>query len=97
MLEGEDALMTWQLLREPVDRRCLPIPARRIGDHRLAYLEYEGPVSRGRGSVVRADAGTVTIEKLTAGRCAFELSACRLSGRFVLVRNEGDRWTLDRA
>lgn len=32
-------------------------PAERIGDHRLAYLDYTGPVSGGRGQVTRWDAG----------------------------------------
>jgi len=31
---------------------------RLINDHRRAYLDYQGPVSRGRGQVQRADAGT---------------------------------------
>ena len=97
MLERTEALMTWQLLCEPVDRISLPIPARRIGNHRVAYLEYEGPVSRDRGSVVRVDAGAVKIEKITADCCVFDLSGSRLSGRFVLSQNEGDRWTLEGA
>lgn len=33
--------------------------AERIGDHRPAYLEYEGPVSNGRGSVRRLARATV--------------------------------------
>lgn len=36
-------------------------PAERIGGHRLEYLDYEGPVSGGRGRVDRASAGDCTI------------------------------------
>lgn len=35
-------------------------PAEQIGDHRRAYLTYEGPVSGGRGAVTRLSAGRVT-------------------------------------
>jgi hypothetical protein len=59
MLEiaGEEKLRTYQLVRWPlgVGESCA---AALIGDHRRAYLEYEGEVSGGRGSVVRVAAGT---------------------------------------
>ena len=35
--------------------------AERIGDHRLAYLEFEGEISGGRGSVTRVAAGRCQI------------------------------------
>lgn len=49
------AATTWRLLRTP----CLnePIAAEALPDHRLVYLDYEGPVSGGRGSVLRLDGG----------------------------------------
>jgi hypothetical protein len=34
------------------------VDAQRIADHRLAYLEYEGPISGGRGTVRRLDGGS---------------------------------------
>jgi hypothetical protein len=60
MIEAEagGALMTWRLPTWPVDR---PMPVERLADHRRAYLDYEGPVSRGRGEVRRVAAGTVTL------------------------------------
>lgn len=72
MLENEEALTTWalppQTLGEAFVCTAAPLP-----EHRLAYLEYEGPVSGNRGSVRRVDAGSyVTMEmghyRLT-GRC----------------------------
>ena len=59
MLEFGDTLRTWALADEPkcdseVDAEILP-------DHRLAYLEYEGPISRNRGVVTRVEAGTYSI------------------------------------
>jgi hypothetical protein len=56
MLEAEGVLRTWRLLAEPAARQS--VPAERLADHRLAYLDYEGPVSGGRGSVARWDHGT---------------------------------------
>ncbi len=96
MLEHGQVLLTWQLEREPTDAAALPIPARRIGDHRPAYLTYEGPVSGDRGDVRRVDAGTVEIQGLSAETCIFTLSDGRLRGRFVLSGHD-DAWSLDRA
>ncbi len=59
MLEAGPALATWQLARN-----CLALgegesaPARKLPDHRLAYLTYQGPVSGGRGQVKRVCEGT---------------------------------------
>lgn len=60
MLERGEVLWTWRLDRDPLDPRNYPIPAERIGDHRKAYLTYEGPISGGRGTVRRVDQGTYT-------------------------------------
>ncbi len=93
MLEHGDTLLTWQLFREPLGRPSLPIPARRIGGHRKAYLDYEGPVSGDRGHVRRVDTGTVEIKELTATQCVIDLDGKRLSGRFRLTCENHDQWT----
>ncbi|QDV22614.1 hypothetical protein [Aureliella helgolandensis] len=55
-------LITYQLLELPDPNRLLAkIGARRLPDHRPLYLDYEGPISRNRGSVTRYAAGTYTI------------------------------------
>ncbi|MFO1094461.1 MAG: DNA polymerase ligase N-terminal domain-containing protein [Planctomycetaceae bacterium] len=56
MLESGGVLRTWRLLNEPATGRR--VPAERLADHRLKYLDYEGPVSGGRGIVARWDYGT---------------------------------------
>jgi hypothetical protein len=38
-----------------------PFTAERIGDHRRLYLDYEGPISGGRGSVRRVAEGQAEI------------------------------------
>ncbi len=82
MLEQGEVLLTWQLLRDPTDPAGYPIPARRIGDHRKAYLDYEGPVSGGRGMVTRVEDGFVNdLEPVEVDR-AFGLAGKHLRGRY---------------
>jgi len=55
MLEAGETLRTWRLSARPsagLTTNCESLP-----DHRRAYLEYEGPVSGGRGSVKRVMSG----------------------------------------
>lgn len=92
MLEQGDVLLTWQLLRDPTDPSNFPIPARRIGDHRKAYLDYEGPLTGNRGFVRRVDSGTVEFEANTPQTCRFVLRGARLHGTFALTL-EAHGWT----
>jgi hypothetical protein len=59
MLEvaGQELLRTFQLARWPlaVGETCA---CAQLADHRRAYLDYEGEVSGGRGSVRRVAAGS---------------------------------------
>jgi hypothetical protein len=91
MLERDGVLLTWQLQRESITPADLPIPATRIDDHRLAYLDYEGPVSRNRGHVRRVDEGTVIFQELTDSQVVFKLAGKRLCGAFE-VRTSTDGW-----
>jgi hypothetical protein len=56
MLEGDGVLLTWRLASPLVTG---PQWVKRTDDHRLHYLDYEGPVSGNRGSVKRLAAGTI--------------------------------------
>lgn len=94
MLEHGDVLLTWQLLHEPRGPGSLPILARRIGDHRKAYLDYEGPLNAGRGHVTRVARGGLSIYKLTEKEVTFDLDDPTWSGRFLL-RKLIDRWVFD--
>jgi len=67
MLEAGDELQTWSLATLPCGWGGLKgvkfadsnsVAAEQLADHRLAYLDYEGPVSGDRGSVKRLDFGT---------------------------------------
>ncbi|MBI3408409.1 MAG: hypothetical protein HY040_08635 [Planctomycetes bacterium] len=56
MLEMDGILKTWRLGSPPVIDGDA-IAATPLPDHRLLYLDYEGPVSGGRGTVKRWDGG----------------------------------------
>ena len=89
MLEAGAALRTWRLLGEPVPDR--PITAEALGEHRLAYLDYEGPVSGGRGRVVRWDAGTFVWVVNSADDVQVRLSGGRCHGPVRLLPT-GSGW-----
>lgn len=84
LLEEGDALRAWRLLGEPEPGKA--IPAEPNFDHRLLYLDYEGPLSGDRGSVIRWDAGTFEWIEDEPDRVEVELSGGKLAGRFELVR-----------
>ena len=51
MLEGDGVLRTWRLDAPPEPGKT--VRATSSFDHRLIYLDYEGPISGGRGCVCR--------------------------------------------
>src|SRR5262249_18973616 len=92
MLENEAILRTWRLARSPdatgmTDAEPLP-------DHRLAYLDYEGPVSGNRGSVRRFDRGEYALVEETPHRIEVRLNGAMLKGRAVIERRVSiELWT----
>src|SRR5436190_15625047 len=55
MFEANGVLLTWAAAELPATGTS--VAAERLADHRLAYLEYEGPISGGRGNARRVDSG----------------------------------------
>ena len=56
MLESGETLRTWA-----IDAPIVPgveLSARALPDHRVIYLDYEGPISGDRGTVRRVDSGS---------------------------------------
>ncbi len=93
MLEHEGALRTWALSEEP---QCPGIVAAlELAVHRMAYLQYEGPVSGDRGSVTRWDEGEFQLLAESSDRIELTLLGRRLSGRVLLLQDPGDpiQWT----
>jgi hypothetical protein len=90
LLEDGPRLRSWRLLAEPGPAREVPAEPNFV--HRLIYLDYEGPVSAGRGVVRRWDSGTfewvedaeerivVHLQgKKMSGPCSIEASLCRFA------------------
>jgi hypothetical protein len=90
LLEHQGVLKSWRL--PPDFDPQVPATATSHFDHRLFYLDYEGPLSGDRGTVSRWDGGE--LHWLIGGpdRYVVELSGEKLHGTFELTRREGDQW-----
>lgn len=94
MLQVGDVLWTWRLPHLP--RLGDVLDAERIGNHRQAYLEYEGPVSGNRGRVVRREWGTVTWLKEDASALEVRLDGVALHARLRITREgTSDSWRIE--
>jgi hypothetical protein len=93
MLEQDGALRTWALAEEP--RADCAIDAHELAVHRVAYLQYEGPVSGDRGSVARWDEGDFALLSEVAEHLELSLTGRRLFGHVRLERDPSDplHWT----
>jgi hypothetical protein len=93
MLERAGALKTWSLESEPPDTGPFEIRAIQHFDHRLLYLDFEGEISGGRGSVRIHDGGAFEAE-WSGERVRLKLFGQRLFGEFELeFRFPGQRST----
>jgi hypothetical protein len=90
LLEDRTVLRAWRLLTEPGQGR--PIRAEPLPDHRLIYLDFEGPIAGDRGRVVRWDAGSFTWDDDRADDMRVHLIGGRIVGLVTLRRDE-DGWT----
>lgn len=86
MLERGGTLRTWALDAPIVEGE--ERPARALPDHRMAYLEYEGPISGDRGSVSRVDEGVYIPIEWTDDRVRARLEGRQLVGEVVLWRDD---------
>jgi hypothetical protein len=91
MLEAGTVLRTWAIEELPEPGRHLP--ARKLADHRLLYLDYEGEIGGARGFVRRWDCGTFDWREDTQRHVAVELCGSRLRGPAYLSAGESDGWS----
>jgi hypothetical protein len=89
LAESGGVLRAWRLLTEPAAGE--DIPAEPNFDHRLLYLDYEGPLSGDRGSVSRWDAGVCEWLADEPERVEIELRGAKFVGR-TAIRHAGDEW-----
>lgn len=82
LLEAGEALRAWRLLEEPRPGRT--VSAEPNFDHRLVYLEYEGPLTGDRGNVKRWDSGAFEWVHNEPESVVIELDGRRLAGRVMV-------------
>lgn len=88
LLECGAACRTWRLSAPPESGS--DIRAEALPDHRLMYLDYEGPVGGDRGTVKRHDDGTFVWLTDTPERVSILLRGTVWSGRLDLICAEGE-------
>jgi len=88
MFEVDEHLITFELPKLPIpgDR----IPLRRLKDHRLHYLDYQGALEPGahnedRGHVTQWTSGSFHHYRWTEQKLIVELTSLKLSARIVLL------------
>jgi hypothetical protein len=86
MLETGLSLRTWALDEEPQPGKT--IQAEALTDHRLAYLDYEGPISDNRGDVHRWDVGKYQAQSVRQTVLVVTLAGHRLQCQATLTRQE---------
>ncbi len=97
MLEHGPALRTWACESLPVAGAT--VAAEQLADHRLAYLDYEGEVSGGRGRVARVAAGEYELLAESDGLIQVRLASPQLAGMLTLSREADNpqRWRVSLA
>lgn len=89
MVEQDTFLATWQFSRHPATADSSEgLPCRPLPDHRTAYLDYQGPVSNGRGEVRQADGGTCDVEISEESFWRVTFHGRQLRGQFELQRSK---------
>ena len=98
MLEVEGALQTWAIQQLPaawagaLGRASTDpsesVEATRLADHRLEYLEHEGPVSGDRGHVTRVDGGEYQLLKQNDSLLQVRLVGTHYSGLVELAQDK---------
>lgn len=92
MLDTGPALRTWRLAAPPTTGEI--VAAEPLADHRLVYLDYEGPISGERGNVRRWDAGSFCDFAEHDSAVEFLLEGGRVRGRVRLTYSGGSQWRL---
>lgn len=90
MFEAVGVLWTWAVERLP--RLGESVAATRLADHRLDYLDYEGPIAGNRGTVRRVDAGMYQELPAEPGSLAVSLAGTvtRARWQFTPCSRAGD-------
>ena len=92
MLEQGDHLTTWELPEAPEVGTRLNVVL--LANHRLEYLEYEGPLTLQRGTVLRYDWGNYTTVSDDADQQVFLLHGQSMVCRLTIGKIAGEIQTI---
>jgi len=97
MLEMQGVLRTWALDDQPTSTGPMTTKAQPLGDHRLTYLEFEGPLGNDRGSVRQVESGIYECFREDADCVRFRLSGRKIAGMVEIRLQTGkdSYWRLD--
>ena len=92
MVEHGDILLTWRIASEEIANleKHQPVQGERIQDHHKKFLEYEGPLSPGKGRVEKIDTGTCKITSLQENSIDISINGTLLKGQLLINRNHDD-------
>lgn len=84
-LESDQRLLSWEI--QPFENN-LPaqIQATRRKDHRIKYLDYQGPISKDRGILYAIDLGALHWETLSEDLVSGTISGKIFNGSFQIER-----------
>ena len=82
LLESGAVLRAWALPQPP--EPGVELAVRGLPDHRLLYLDYEGPIAGDRGSVTAWDRGNYRCLRESDTELAIEFSGGKLRGQATL-------------
>lgn len=71
--QGTDSLLSFRLAMDVDFRTVAKFEAERLDDHRIEYLDYQGPVSRDRGTVTQMLCGRCEVAPAPSGGLAITL------------------------
>jgi hypothetical protein len=88
MFEHAGMLRTWAVEKLPTAGEA--VIGQRLADHRLAYLDYEGEISAGRGRVTRVEEGDYDSLEDTAAKLILRIRGSKLEGILTLTALSDD-------
>jgi bifunctional non-homologous end joining protein LigD len=98
-LERDGVLVSWAVPKNLPETTSVNHLAVHTEDHPLEYGSFEGNIPKGEygaGKVIIWDSGTYEAEKFRDDEVIVNLHGRRISGRYALIRTDGDQWLAHR-
>ncbi|MET7772944.1 ATP-dependent DNA ligase [Nocardia sp. NPDC005366] len=96
-LERDGVLVSWAVPKGPPTSSDQNRLAVHTEDHPLEYLDFHGEIPKGEygaGEMTIWDSGTYDTEKWREDEVIVEFHGTRLTGRYALIRTNGNQWLM---